>query len=269
MNRTAVLTGASSGIGEALAVRLAPTVDHLALLARRSAELDRVAQRCREANGSGAATVATHAVDVTDRQAVHAILGEVEQRTGSIDLLVLNAGISENTEVTAFDDRLAARTLEVNLTSAVYALGATLPGMVKRGRGQVVGVSSIAGYRGMPGAAAYSASKAGFSTLLESLRNDLRRHGVHVTTVSPGFVKTAMTAKNRHPMPFLMDVDRAAELIARGIERRAREVRFPWQLVSLVRLLRAMPDWLFDAVSSRVQRPTSSHRPRDPFAAAE
>lgn len=270
MSRSVVLTGASSGIGEALAVQLARRGDRLALLARRRAELERVRQRAldaAEAAGQADPVVSAHPVDVTDRTAVHGILAEIE-RTAGVDLLVLNAGISENTEVSGFDDRLAARTLEVNLTSTVYALGAVLPGMVERRRGHVVGVSSIAGYRGLPGAAAYCASKAGFSTLLESLRIDLRRHGIAVTTVSPGFVRTPMTDKNRHPMPFLMEVDRAAEVIARGIDRRAREIRFPWQLTAMVRLLRALPDWLYEALATRVQRPTSSHSPSDPFAGA-
>ncbi|RME76037.1 MAG: SDR family NAD(P)-dependent oxidoreductase, partial [Planctomycetota bacterium] len=144
------------------------------------------------------------------------------------------------------------RILDINLTANLYLIGAVLPGMLERRRGHIVGVSSLAGYRGLPGSWVYSASKAGLSTLLEGLRIDLRPHGVDVTTISPGFIKTAITARNRFPMPFLMDLEPAVRIMCRGIERRAREVRMPWQLALLMRLLRAIPDPLYDWIASRM-----------------
>lgn len=269
--RSVVLTGASSGLGEELAIQLAARGDRLALLARRRSELERVADRARASAASAGHTaeVSVFAVDVTEREAVRRILTEIESANNGIDLLILNAGISENLYPERFDDRVAARIFEVNATSAFWAIGAVLPGMVRRARGHIVGVSSIAGYRGLPGASAYSASKAALSTMLESLRVDLFDKGVHVTTVSPGFIRTPLTAKNRHPMPWLVEPDRAAALILRGVDRHRREVRFPWPLTTLMRLLRVMPDWLYDTVARHIDRPESGTSTTDPFAGAE
>lgn len=261
-----MITGASSGIGAELAVQLGAQGARLSLFARRGAELARVAER---AHAKGAADVRTRALDVADREATHAFLAEVEAAWDGIDLLVLNAGIGDNTYVEAFDDRLAARTIAVNSVAPMYAIGAVLPGMLRRRTGHIAGISSIASYRGLPGAAVYCASKACLSVLLEGLRIDLRRHGIHVTTVSPGFVRSAMTAKNRHPMPFLMDVEPAARRILRGIARRRREVRFPWPLALTVWLVRAMPDVLYDALASRVRRPDSVPHAQDPFGGSQ
>lgn len=261
MSRSVVLTGASSGIGEELAIQLARRGDRLALLARRGELLEQVAERARVAATSAGhrdLAISIYPVDVTDRDAMRAIIAEVEQGEG-LDLLILNAGRGDGSYVESFDDEAAAMVLDVNVTSTVYALGAALPRMIERRSGHVVGVSSIAGYRGLPGASAYSASKAALTTLLESLRLDLRRHGVRVTVVTPGFVRSPMTAKNRFPMPFMVEVQDAAAKILRGIDRKKREVRFPWPLITAVRLLRAMPDWLFDAICTRIQRPP----PRD------
>ena len=252
-----VLTGASSGIGAELAIQLARRGDRLALLARRAELLEQVAERARAAAaaaGHQGTAIRVYAVDVTNRDAMRAIIADVEQAEG-LDLLILNAGRGDASYVEDFDDEAAAAVFDVNVTSTVYALGAALPRMIERQHGHIVGVSSIASYRGLSGASAYSASKAALSTLLESLRVDLRRHRVHVTVVSPGFVRTPMTAKNRFPMPFMVEVDAAAAKILHGIDRRKREIRFPWPLISLVRLLRAMPDWMYDVICTRLHRP--------------
>lgn len=199
-----------------------------------------------------------HAVDITEREAVRRVIAHAEDSYGPIDVLVVNAGIGENTVVEEFDDVEAAEILDVNLRSTVFAIGAVLPAMVARKAGQIVGVSSIAAYRGMPGAAVYCASKAGFSTLLEGLRVDLKRHGVAVTTVSPGFVRTPMTDRNNHAMPWLLEVDDAVRRILHGVDRRRREVRFPWPLATVGRVVRAMPAWLYEFFASGYSRPKSS-----------
>ena len=145
--------------------------------------------------------------------------------------------------------------VRVNLIGPAYAIEAVLPAMLARGRGHLVGISSLAGYRGLPGSAAYSATKAGLTALLEGLRAELFSKGIAVTAVHPGFVRTEMTAGAAHPQPFLMDADRAAGIIARGIARRARRVDFPWPTVAILRLIQAMPGWLYDRVADRLIHP--------------
>lgn len=266
--RNVLLTGASTGIGAALAIELARRGDRLALVARRAGMLEETAERAREAAaaaGVDAPWVRCFPADVTDAQRIRDVVAEVEGHVGPVDLLVLNAGIGQTERVENYEPGLAARILEVNLVSAVWAIGAVMPGMIARRSGHIVGISSIAAYRGLPGASSYCASKAGLSTLLESLRLDLHRHAVAVTTVSPGFVRTPMTAKNRHPMPFMVEPEAAAQRIARGIDRRKREVRFPWPLVLAMRVLRAMPDRLYDLLLRRVDRPSSRKPLTEPF----
>ncbi len=255
--RRTLITGASSGLGAGLAQALARRGDRLVLFARRADRLEAVAQRA-QANHPHKLRPLVFPLDVTDTEAVERAVREAQAQLGGIDLLILNAGIGDAQRVERFDFEDAhrlARMLEVNLVSTLYLLGAVLPGMRARRRGHIVGVSSLAAYRGLPGSWVYSASKAGLSTLLEGLRIDLRPYGIAVTTISPGFVRTAITERNRFPMPFLMDLEPAVRIMCRGIERRAREVRFPWQLALAVRLLRAMPDPFYDWIARRFLGP--------------
>ena len=152
--------------------------------------------------------------------------------------------------------------LRINLFGALYAVGSVLPGMVERGSGHVVGISSLAAWRGMPISGAYCASKAGMSALLESFRVDLRGSGVRVTTIHPGFIRTPLTMRPKRvtdpnklfPMPFLMDVAPAVKLMIRGIEKGCTEVNPPWQLATLMRMVRHLPNWIFDRLFGRSRR---------------
>ncbi len=245
---TALITGASSGIGRGLGEALARRGWAVGLAARREAELVRVAEGVREAGGRARALQC----DVGVRKAVVGAVRELEKAFGPVDLLVANAGVSEDTPARTLDAGQIERIFRVNVLGMVYAVEAVLPGMLERGRGHLVGISSVAGFRGLPLRPGYSASKAAMSSFLEGLRVDLRGSGVDVTVVSPGWVRTPMTAKNEHPMPFLVELDDAVERIIRGIEGRRRHVAFPWPLATAVRVLRFLPPALYDWLGSRL-----------------
>lgn len=238
-----VLSGASSGIGAALAVELARTHSaRIGLLARRAELLDEVAAAVREAGGDALAL----SCDVADAEAVAEVVATVESRFGRITHAIANAGIGETMFVHKAKAEPIARVMRVNYEGATNLFAAVMPQMIEAGSGHLIGVSSIASFRGLPGSANYSASKAALSTWLEAARVELKPRGVAVTAVHPGFVRTPMTDKNNFPMPFMVPVDKAAQIITRGITRRQREINFPWQMVTLLRLVRALPGWLYD-----------------------
>ena len=199
--RTIWVVGASSGIGAALATELVRRGARVAISARRENELDAVA--------AGGMTVVP--VDVTDRAALDAAAAEVRAQLGEIDMVVFNAGFWEPMDAAEWDRDLFARHVEINLLGLNNCVGAVLPEMVRAGRGQLVSVASVAGYRGIAGAEAYGATKAAQINMLEALRAALAAHGVSVTTVCPGFVRTELTAKNTFPMPFMIDADAARD----------------------------------------------------------
>jgi len=238
------LTGASSGLGWALAPLLAADGHALALGARRLELVEKLAGEIRAAGGAALALE----VDVADREAVRAAVKRTEQELGAIERLVANAGIDGPTPARRFDAAVFEKVQRTNLLGPAYCIEAVLPGMIERGRGHIVGISSLASYRGLPGAAAYCASKAGLSALLESLRIDLQGTGVAVTTVNPGFVRTPITAGSRHPMPFMLDADDAVRRIHRAIRARRRIFAFPWTLATITRLGRLVPSPLYDRI---------------------
>lgn len=243
MSPVVVITGASSGIGAAVAVELARMRQaKVGLLARRVDKLAEVAEQVRQAGGEALPV----ACDVVDAAAVQAAVDQVRDAFGPVDIAIANAGIGEPLPVKRFTAERFARTMRINVEGAANLFAATLPEMLERGAGQIVGVSSIARWRGLPRSASYSASKAALTTMLESMRLELKPRGIAVTAVHPGFVTTPMTRENAFKMPFLMDVDRAAQLTARGILKRKRDVDYPWQMVWMIKLARLMPNWLYD-----------------------
>ena len=244
----AILTGASSGIGLELARELARRGYDLALLARRGELLERLASELPT-------RIVTIACDVTDLASVRdAVRSAQEQLGGAFDLAIANAGISIPGHATKFKVEEAEQILRVNVIGMLYLFDAVIPAMVEQRRGRFVGVASIAGLRGLPSGATYSASKAAMQTFLEASRIELAPYGVGVTIVNPGFVATPLTEKNRYRMPFLMQADRAARVIANGIERGKRVVEFPRPMSLLMRFLRHLPDALYDRATMSFAR---------------
>lgn len=238
---TIVITGASSGIGESLARLYAAPGIALALTGRDRDRLDGVAAACR---GHGAAVTAA-VIDVTDRKAMGDWLRGVDQ-AAPVDLLIANAGVSAGTGLAGETEEQARFIFDVNLTGVLNSIHPLLPAMRQRRRGQIAIVSSLAGFRGMPGAPAYSASKAAVRVYGEALRGELAAHGVEVSVVCPGFVRSRMTARNPFPMPFLMDGEPAARIIRNGLARNRGRIAFPWPTAAAVWLLAALPPGLTD-----------------------
>ncbi len=241
--RRALLTGASSGIGAALAPRLAKRGLEVWLAARRLPDLERQAQAIRDAGGVAHAL----ALDVSKPEETEARVAELDREVGGFDMVVANAGIGGNTVPVARQTLAEARrVLETNLMGALATILPLIPGMVARRSGQIVGVSSIAAEIPLPAAAAYGTSKAAFSFFLESAAADLGPRGIDVTIVHPGFVKTPLTDKNKFEMPFLVDVEDAAAIIDRAIQKRARWCRFPLPLSAAATASKIMPGALRD-----------------------
>lgn len=235
------VVGASSGIGEATAHELLKRGARVAISARREAELKAVA-------GSEMTVVVA---DVTDRASVDAAAAKVLEALGGIDMVIVNAGFWEQMDVTNWDRDLFARHVEVNLLGMNNCIGAVLPQMMGAGSGTIVGVASVAGYRGLTGAEAYGATKAAQINMLEAMRVALDRKGVRVVTVCPGFVKTGLTESNSFPMPFLIDADEAAESICAGLERGRMEIVFPLPMAALMKIARVLPVRLWAKVFGR------------------
>jgi len=240
--RVVFLTGASSGLGEALAPLLARDGDRICVTARRADALEALAARITEAGG----VALPLALDVTDQSAVNTAVERCVRELGPIDTLICNAGIGDPTPAARFKASALESIYRTNVFGVAYCLEAVLPSMVERRRGHIVGVSSLAGYRGLPGNGAYASSKAAVTNLLESVRVEVQQYNIDVTTICPGFVKTPMTARNQFPMPFLMELEDAAEAMYEGIRARDTHVSFPWQLASIVKAARALPDALYD-----------------------
>lgn len=245
------LTGASSGLGEALARHYAARGATLGLVARREAELARLA-----ATLAPAAT-ACYAADVRDAPAMARAGADFVARFGAPDVVIGNAGVSRGT-LTELDDDLAAfrQVLETNVLGLVHTFHPFIAPMAAAGTGTLAGIASVAGFRGLPGSGAYCGSKSAAITYLESLRVELRARGIAVVTVCPGFISTPLTARNPYRMPFLMTADDAARRIARVIAARRRFAVVPWPMAIAGRVLRVLPRALFDrAVEGRKRKP--------------
>src|SRR5882672_980414 len=205
------ITGASSGLGRGLALRYAQGGATVHAAARREDELRKLAAEAPPGS------IVPVRLDVQDTDALVAAIRRAEQASGgALDLMIANAGVGRPSPARKMDWTIVRWILDVNVTAACVTLAAALPAMIERNAGQVVMMSSLAAFRGMPGNAAYCASKAAVSTFMESVRVDLRRTRVRATTIYPGFVKTELTAKNKFPMPFLVELDRAVEVMAKG-----------------------------------------------------
>lgn len=246
--KSAFLTGASTGIGQALARHYAATGVTLGLAARRGQLLADLAT-------SLPGTHVCYSLDVVDSVALQAAASDFIVRCGCPDIVIANAGISAGTLGEDADDLPAFRRIfEVNVIGMAQTFQPFIAAMKARGSGCLVGIASVAGIRGLPGAGAYSASKAATIAYLEALRGELRGSGIQVVTIAPGYIATPMTAMNTYPMPFLLSADEAARRFALAIERGTSYTVIPWQMGVVAKLLRLLPNPLLDALFAHAGR---------------
>lgn len=247
-NQVVFLTGASSGIGEALALEIAALGAILGLSARREDLLKKLAERCEQKGGQAR----YFAVDVTDAEAVTNAAEKLRSEFGKIDILIANAGIGGNNKETRDLDAVT-KVINTNLIGSVNAVSAVLPQMLERKSGHLVAFSSLAAFRGLPKSAAYCASKAGMTAFFESIRLDVQQKGIDVTIIHPGFIKTPLTSGRKNKMPFLMELEDAVPLIMRAIEQRRKFAAFPWQMAIFAKAGRFFPVWLYDYIAGRAK----------------
>jgi NAD(P)-dependent dehydrogenase (short-subunit alcohol dehydrogenase family) len=235
---TAWITGGGSGIGQALPLKLAKADWKVAVSGRRPEALH---ETVRQAAGN----VHAYPLDVSDLQAMRNAAASIESDLGAIDLVVLNAGFGRFVKLDNLRAENFAAHMQVNYLGVVNGIDAVLAGFRQRRCGHIVIVASVAGYRGLPRTAAYGPTKAALINLAESLRFDLEREGISISVCNPGFVDTPMTAGNRVPMPFLMNLQDATDALYRGIMRQKFEIIFPLRFVLLLKLLRCLPYVLY------------------------
>lgn len=239
--KTIVITGGSSGIGEAMAREYGRRKYRVGLLARRHELSEEVAAAVRQAGGAAIALTC----DVTDRGSVSAAVETVRAEFGPIDVAIANAGISRTIFLPRLNLDDAEMIFRTNVFGMFYLFDATVPQMVERRRGQFVGVASLAGLRALPTSSVYSASKAAMQTFLEAARLELARFDVTVSVVNPGFVETAMTARHKFKMPFLVSSPRAGRLIVDRLEIGREEINFPLPTAMIMKVARLMPRVLY------------------------
>ncbi|MDB5801093.1 MAG: short chain dehydrogenase [Rhodocyclales bacterium] len=245
------LTGASSGIGEALARHYAAQGANIGLVARRG---DLLASLCSSLPGGTAAHM-TLIASVTDAESMRAAAQQYMARFGLPDIVIANAGISTGSLTDESSDlKVFEAVLDTNVLGAVRTFMPFARAMRRRGSGKLVGISSVAGVRGLPGAGAYSASKAAISRYLESLRIEMRGSGVQVIDIRPGYIATPMTAVNPYAMPFILQPDEAARRFARAIARGCSQTTIPWQMSIVARVMARLPNWIFDRLLAGAKR---------------
>lgn len=248
-----IITGASSGIGRALALEYAARGATLGLIARRADLLTQLA-------ASLPVRSYTYAVDVTDAPSLAAAAVDFTARAGCPDIVIANAGVSAGTLTgNPEDNAVFEEVFSINVIGMMLTFQPFVETMRRERGGVLVGIASVAGFRGLPGAAAYSASKAAAISYLESLRVELRGSGVSVVTICPGYVATPLTAKNPYRMPFLMDAAVAASKMAAAIDTRKRFYVLPWQMALVGWMLRRLPRPLYDLLFAH-----APHKPRRP-----
>lgn len=246
-----VISGASSGIGLALARHYLERGAHVAAFARRGELLQQLSSQYP-------GKVFPYTLDVRDAAALSTAAEDFMTRAGVPDIVIANAGVSIGTLTRhAEDNDVFKHVMEINVLGAVQTFQPFIEKMRAAGNGRLVGIASVAGFRGLPGAGAYSASKAALISYLESLRLEMRGSGVKVVTICPGYIRTPMTDINPYPMPFMLEVDDAAHRFARVIERGCAFKVVPWQMALVGRILKVLPVWLYDRLFAK-----APHKPR-------
>lgn len=249
--KSVVISGASSGLGLALARHYLVQGAIVAVLARRGELLQPLSDEFPN-------QVFCYPHDVRDAAAMQHAAHDFMSRVGCPDIVIANAGVSVGT-LTEYAEDIDSfqQLLDINVVGMVKTFQPFVAAMRESGKGTLVGVSSVAGFRGLPGASAYSASKAAAISYLESLRVELRASGVKVVTICPGYIKTPMTKVNPYPMPFILEADEAARRIALAIKRQTAFAVIPWQMNLVGKVLKCLPNWLYDRLF--VNAP---HKPR-------
>jgi short-subunit dehydrogenase len=248
-SKTVLITGASSGIGKAVAHRLAAEKCNLILTARRTELLEEF----KSDLPAGARQPVIIKCDVSRKEEVAAAYRTIAEKAGKIDIAFLNAGVGRSVSIEKYNSDYAVETFGANLFGIVFWVEQLLPGFISRKEGMIAAVSSLADNRGFSGSGFYCASKAAVSVYLEGLRIELKPYNIKVATVKPGFVKTAMTDQNKFKMPFLMTAERAADIIVRGIKKEKRVIQFPLPMVALTRLVGLLPGSLYEWAASKTK----------------
>jgi short-subunit dehydrogenase len=245
------VTGASRGIGYALALRLAQDGWRVAASSRTEKDLNALEAAAADLDGE----IHPFVVDISETAGPAAVLAEIEQKLGPVDWAVLNAGTHEPVDGAAFDARTVRHLVETNLMGTVHCLEPVINRFVARGGGRIAVIASLAGYRGLPTASGYGATKAALINMCEALRPELLSKDVILSVVTPGFVKTPLTDRNPFPMPFLIDTEKAAQRIVDGLATDGFEITFPRRFSYLMKLVRILPYRMFFALSRRLLRP--------------
>jgi short-subunit dehydrogenase len=244
--KNALVTGASSGLGRGLAARFAKSGVRVYAAARRMPELEALKAEVGD-------NIVPLKLDVSDSDATEARVRALDDECGGLDLVIANAGLALQSNGKRINWECVSNMLKVNVLGAAATLCGALPGMVQRGRGHLVGISSLGAFGAQPRLGAYCGTKAFLSTFLQGLRFDCEPLGIRVSTVQPGYVKSEMTAENKAPMPFLMETEYAVDRIVKAIQREADVVTFPWQLSVGIKALSRLPQPLYEAAMKRMR----------------
>lgn len=242
-NKVILITGASTGIGKELVISLSNINCKLVLVARR---LELIEELANDLSKTSKAEFLPVKCDVSKKEEVANAYKLIIEKFGNVDIGILNAGIGKNMKVTKYNSKLAEDIFGANVFGMFYWIEQLLPNFLERKSGMIVGVSSLADSRGFSGSGFYCASKAAASIYLEGLRVELKRHNVKVITVKPGFVRTPMTDQNKFKMPLLMEPEKAAEIILRGIKKEKRIIQFPMPIVFMSKIISILPEWIFE-----------------------
>lgn len=255
MSMNVFITGASSGIGAALAREFAGRGATLGLMARRQEALDDLIKTLPNSDRHH-----SYACDVTDRLHLIELARQFDETVGGADIVIANAGISVGVKTQYFEDlEVMEKVYATNVFGMASTFHAFIEPMMQRKRGTLVGIGSVGGIRGMPGTEAYCSSKSAVITYCESLRVEMKKHGIQVTTISPGFVKTPLTDVNPYPMPFILTPDEFAKRAANAIMAGRSYATIPWQMGVVAKILRILPNPLFDKIfGNRKQKPRNS-----------
>lgn len=245
-NKVILITGASTGIGNQLVRILTNENARLAILSRKKDLLDNL---INEINGHS--KIKSYKCDVRDFEEVKSVYNQIKKDFGKIDIAILNSGISYRMSESNFEMQKAREIFDTNFFGVINFVHLLINDFIKENSGIIVGISSLADVRGFPSSGFYCASKSALTIFLESLRIELKKHNISVITVRPGFIKTPMTDKNEFYMPLLMDSKSAAEIILNGIKRNKKTIQFPLLLNIVVKILKVLPDWLFEFLASQ------------------